>query len=72
MSSVGTIYGPKGTPKVLRALAAAAYNGVKLDVSEVIPLNGDGQKPEYLAKFPHVSKRQPREDALQVAGLANL
>lgn len=53
MSSVGTIYGHSNFGRVHRSLAAAAYNGVKLDVQESLAQNGDGQKPEYLEKFPH-------------------
>lgn len=53
MSTVGTIYGPKAAPKVLRAMAAANYNGVKLDVKEVTVAAGDTKTPEYLEKFPH-------------------
>ncbi|CAO1634406.1 unnamed protein product [Sympodiomycopsis kandeliae] len=51
--SLGTIYGTKTAPRVLRTLGAAAYNGAKIDVVEYSPFNGDNQKPEYLEKFPH-------------------
>lgn len=52
MSSIGTIYGGKDTPKVLRCRAVAAINGLKLDVTETSPMKGETRTPEYLAKFP--------------------
>lgn len=55
MTTIGTIYGNAAFGRVHRSLAAAAYNGVKVDVVATSAGNGDGQKPEYLEKFPHVS-----------------
>lgn len=52
MSSIGTIYGPANVPKVLRARAVAAVNGLTLDVQEVNVMQGENQKPEFLEKFP--------------------
>lgn len=53
MSTVGTIYGTKVAPKVLRVHAAAAYNGVKVEHVEYSVQNGDNQKPEFVEKFPN-------------------
>lgn len=49
--SIGKIYGPLASPKVLRSVAAAKVNGLELQVDEVWPREGT-QKPEFLSKFP--------------------
>ncbi|PWN18336.1 eEF1-gamma domain-containing protein [Microstroma glucosiphilum] len=53
MSSVGTLYSWPNNPKAVRILAAAAYNGAKVDFQEVKLSEGEHQKPEFLKKFPH-------------------
>lgn len=61
MSSVGTVYSWPNNPKAIRVLAAAAYNGAKVDFQEVKLAEGEHQKPEFLKKFPHVSVTEGRE-----------
>lgn len=51
MASIGTLYGQSFSPKVLRSIAAAKFNGVTLDFVNTLP-PVDTQKPEYLKKFP--------------------
>lgn len=53
MSSIGTLYGPKNNPRVLRIRAVAAVNGLKLDIVETSPLKGETHKPEFKDKFPY-------------------
>lgn len=53
MAPIGQIYGFAGHFKVDRALAAAAYNGLEIEVVETKPMAGDTKKPEYLALFPY-------------------
>ncbi|EPQ30823.1 uncharacterized protein PFL1_01722 [Pseudozyma flocculosa PF-1] len=53
MAPIGSLYGYPGHGKIVRALAAAKYNGVELDLVQTVPSNGDTQKPEYLADFPY-------------------
>ncbi|CBQ71185.1 related to translation elongation factor eEF1, gamma chain [Sporisorium reilianum SRZ2] len=53
MAPIGQIYGYVGHFKVDRALAAAAYNGLELEVVETKALAGDTKKPEFLAQFPY-------------------
>ena len=52
MAPIGQIYGFAGHPKVDRALAAAAYNGLELEIVETSAMKGDTKKPEYTAIFP--------------------
>ncbi|TKY85988.1 hypothetical protein EX895_004813 [Sporisorium graminicola] len=53
MAPIGQIYGHAGHFKVDRVLAAAAYNGLELEVVETKALAGDTKKPEFLALFPY-------------------
>ncbi|KAN0065398.1 hypothetical protein ACQY0O_001234 [Thecaphora frezii] len=53
MAPIGKIYGYPGHGKTDRAIAAAKYNGLDLEVVEVFPSKGDTQKPEFRADFPH-------------------
>ncbi len=38
---------------LVQALAAAAYNGLELEVVDTQAMRGDTKKPEYLALFPY-------------------
>ncbi|KAK0543098.1 hypothetical protein OC846_006287 [Tilletia horrida] len=53
MAPIGTLYGVTFQPKTLRVLAIAKYAGLDLTYTEVNPLEGEHQKPEYKNKFPH-------------------
>ena len=53
MAPIGQIYGYANHPKVNRVLAAAAYNGVELEIVETQAMRGDTKKPEYTAIFPY-------------------
>lgn len=53
MAPIGSIYGYVGHPKVNRALGAAKYNGLELEVVETSAMKGDTRKPEYRAIFPY-------------------
>lgn len=53
MAPIGQIYGYAGHPKVSRVIAAAAYNGVEVEIVETQVMKGDTKKPEYLALFPY-------------------
>lgn len=53
MAPIGQIYGFAGHFKVNRVLAAAAYNGVELEIVETQAMKGDTKKPEFTALFPY-------------------
>jgi len=52
MTAVGTIYSYPDNPRVAKALIAAQYNGLKVNVKTDIEMGKFNKTPEYLAKFP--------------------
>ncbi|KAJ3196185.1 Elongation factor 1-gamma [Irineochytrium annulatum] len=51
MAPIGKIWSYPNNPRVAKALIAAKYNGVQVDVEEV-QLGVTNKSPEFLAKFP--------------------
>lgn len=52
MAPIGQIYGYTTHAKVSRAIAAARYNGLELEVVHTSAMDGDTKKPEYRAEWP--------------------